>query len=112
MILKTRERTMVKQYNPPTKEKKYGLSLANITITPKATLKINKVKNLIKLILVLSTKKVTSLDNPNTTKITSKYLLAASILSAWISLIARIEKTKTKVEKTLPKTTRMILIMS
>ena len=55
-----------KQYRPPQREYKYNLSLANKTIIPRATSKINKVTNLIKLIFVLSFKKVTNLDKPNT----------------------------------------------
>ena len=65
IILKIRDKTMLKQKSAPQSAYKYGASFANIIMTPITTLKMNSDMNLKKLTNVLSFKKEINLVSPN-----------------------------------------------
>ena len=79
---------------------------------PKTISTTNKKRKRIKLILVLSFIKVTNLEKARTIKIKRRYIEEDDKSFSCNLKIAKTEKVKTTVEKTLPKITRINLMMS
>lgn len=79
---------------------------------PKTISTTNKKRKRIKLILVLSFINVTNLEKARTIKIKRRYIEEEDKSFSCNLMIAKTDKVKTTVEKTLPKITRINLMMS